>query len=53
MSYALFALILLIVGGFVWALIGTSMTVTYVAIFWLSALGIAFLVAATRPHSHR
>jgi hypothetical protein len=52
MSYALFALVVLIVGGFVWALISTSMLVTYAAISCLTVVGIAFLVTVCRPHTH-
>ena len=52
MSYALFALVLLIVGGFVWALISTSLIVTYVAISCLSVVGIVFLLTVCRPHTH-
>ncbi len=47
MSYALFALVLLMVSGFVWALLTTSMTVTYLAISVLSVAGIVLLLAVT------
>ena len=53
MSYALFVLVLLIVSGFVWALVATSMTVTYVAISCLSLAAIGILLAVSGPHSHK
>ena len=51
MSYVLFLLVLLMVAGFVWALITTSMTVTYVAILALSVAGIVFLLKVTGTQS--
>ena len=51
MTYALFALVALMVAGFVWVLLTSSMTVTYLAISVLSLAGIAFLLSATGAHS--
>ncbi|MEO8308696.1 MAG: hypothetical protein ABI616_11730 [Pseudomonadota bacterium] len=51
-SFAIFLGVLLLVGGFVWALLSDDITVTYMAIAFLSLAGTVWLLISSMVHSN-